>query len=238
MSKLLLIRHAQASLLAADYDNLSEKGYAQSELLGEYLSSNSFQFDKIYMGTLRRHRQTFETVQAVYETNHLSLPSPIPLEELNEHRGMETMDQISGLLAEHYPTFRAWNQEMKTNPTAKLKMKIVDTFLNIWAKDDFKFDFPEGVQRFSDFNATARRGLDKVLQGNEQGKNIAVFSSGGCIGAMLGKVLGMEDPVKVMGLNLVMVNAAMSEVLFSGNRISLKTFNHTPHLTEEMVTTM
>lgn len=238
MSKLLLFRHAQASLMAKDYDNLSEQGYAQSEQLGAYLASNRFLFDKVYIGPLRRHRQTFDTVKAVYATHQLALPNPILIAELEEHRGMHVMEQVADLLSAHYPIFNAWHREMQTNPTVKLKMKIIDTFLNMWAKDQFNFDFPQGVQRFKEFNNTAKKGLDLVLQGNEQGKNIAVFSSGGCIGAMLGKVLGINDPVKIMGLNLVMVNTAISEVLFSGNRLSLKTFNITPHLTKDMVTTL
>ena len=36
MSKLYLIRHAQASCLSYDYDNLSEHGHNQSRELGNY----------------------------------------------------------------------------------------------------------------------------------------------------------------------------------------------------------
>jgi len=238
MSRVLLIRHSQASLLAKDYDNLSEKGYEQSRLLGSYLVQKNSQFDKVYIGPLRRHHQTFNEVLEVYQQNNLTLPSPIQLEELDEHRSMETMENIKHLLAEKHPTFKSWFEEMQTNPTPKLRMKMVDTFLNMWARDTYGFDLPPNAQRFSDFNAASKKGLDLVMRGNEKGKSIAVFSSGGCIGAMLGKVLGIEDPVKIMGLNLVMVNAAISEVLFSGSRLSMKSFNSTPHLTDDMITTM
>ncbi len=238
MSKMLLIRHAQASLLAADYDQLSEKGFLQSRLLGEYLVQQKSHFDKVYIGPLKRHRQTFLEVKSIYQANDLPLPQPILIEELDEHRSMETMKDIEPLLAKHQPQFQQWIQEMSIQPTPKMKMKMVDTFLNIWARDSFGFELPEGTQRFPDFHAQAKKGLDLVMEGNEKGKSIAVFSSGGCIGVMLGKVLGMEDPVKIMGLNLVMVNCAMSEVLFSGSRLSLKSFNATPHLSEEMITTM
>ena len=238
MSKMLLIRHAQASLLAADYDQLSDKGHIQSRLLGEHLVHQKYHFDKVYIGPLKRHRQTFQEVQAIYQANNLPFPKPILIEELDEHRSMETMKEIESLLAKYQPQFQEWIQEMATRPTPKMKMKMVDTFLNIWARDSFGFELPAGTQRFADFNAQAKKGLELVMQGNEKGKSIAVFSSGGCIGVMLGKVLGMEDPVKIMGLNLVMVNAALSEVLFSGNRLSLKSFNVTPHLSEDMLTTM
>ena len=39
MSKLFFFRHGQASLGAANYDVLSDKGIRQSQLLGEYLLS-------------------------------------------------------------------------------------------------------------------------------------------------------------------------------------------------------
>lgn len=238
MSKLLLIRHAQASLLSDDYDNLSEKGLQQSRLLGDYFIQKKYAFDKVYIGPLRRHRQTYQEVQAIYQANNFPLPTPIEIDELDEHRSMDTMKDMEDLLSIHHPTFNKWQVEMATKPTPKLRMKMVDTFLNMWARDSFGFELPAGSQRFPDFNSQAKKGLDLVMQGNEQGKSIAVFSSGGCIGAMLGKVLGMDDPVKIMGLNLVMVNAALSEVLFSGSRLSMKSFNLTPHLPEEMVTTM
>ena len=76
------------------------------------------------------------------------------------------------------------------------------------------------------------------MNGNEKGKTIAAFSSGGCIAAMLAKIMGVEDPSKAIGFNLVMLNTAISEVLFSGSRLSLQSFNTLPHLTEDMITTM
>ena len=125
MSKLLLIRHAQASLLAKDYDNLSNKGREQSRLLGAYLVKESYAFDKVYIGPLRRHQQTYQEVHAIYQANQLDLPTPILIQELDEHRSMDTMREIEDLLSQHYPHFRQWNTAMATNPTPKLKMKMV-----------------------------------------------------------------------------------------------------------------
>ena len=79
---------------------------------------------------------------------------------------------------------------------------------------------------------------DQTKKGNEQGKTIAAFSSGGCIAAMMSKVMGVDDAAKTIGFNLVMLNTAISEVLFSGSRLSALNFNTLPHLQEEMITTM
>ena len=59
MGNLYLVRHAQASFGAADYDNLSELGHRQSVRLGEYFAKNGVQFDAVLTGTLKRHAQTY-----------------------------------------------------------------------------------------------------------------------------------------------------------------------------------
>lgn len=238
MSKLYLIRHAQASFLSADYDNLSDHGHEQSIALGEYLVNKGIQVDKAYVGPLKRQIQTCERVKEVYEKNGLFFPEVIQFDELKEYEGMDIMGTVQTDLGKHHPMFNEWYAEMQTNPNHKTKMKMVVTFLNLWATNGLKFELPQGAQTFAGFRAIAERGLDKVMQGNEKGKTIIAFSSGGCIAAMLGKVLGLENPEKTMGFNLVMRNTAINEVLFSGNRNSLMTFNALPHLSDEMITTM
>lgn len=238
MSTLLLIRHAQASFLADDYDNLSPHGLNQSTILGEYLADKGYQFDALYAGTLKRQLQTYEQVKAVYQKRDLAIPEVTIVPELNEYEAMGSMDDFEKELSGHHPQFKDWFAEMRNNPTHKTKMKMVVNYLNLWATGKLGFDLPEGAQTFADFRNTAEEGLRKVMSGNEKGKTIAAFSSGGCIAAMLGKIIGVPNPGKVMGFNLVMLNTAISEILFSGSRLSMKTFNGLPHLDEKMVTTM
>lgn len=238
MSKLFLIRHAQASFLSDDYDNLSDHGHQQSIELGEYFVNKGITIDKAYVGPLKRQIQTYDRVKEVYEKNGLFFPEAIQFDELKEYEGMDIMGTVQADLTKHYPNFKEWYTEMETKPNHKTKMKMVVTFLNLWATDTLGFDLPSGTQTFAEFRATAEKGLAKVLKGNEKGKTIAAFSSGGCIAAMLGKIIGVENPEKTMGFNLVMRNTAINEVLFSGSRQSLMTFNSLPHLSEEMITTM
>lgn len=238
MSKLYLIRHAQASFLSEDYDNLSEQGHAQSRVLGDYFVEQAIQFDKVYIGPLKRHGQTYDKVQEAYVEKGLDFPKAIKIEELREYEAMDYMESLRNELSTHYPRFRQWYEEMDKQPSHRTKMKMVLAFLQKWATDSLAFQLPEGMQTFADFRATAEIGLQKVLTGNEKGKTIAVISSGGCIGAMMAKIVGVENAEKAMGFNLVMLNTAITEVLFSGNRLSLQNFNTLPHLKEEMITTM
>ena len=238
MSQLLLIRHAQASFLSAEYDNLSEKGLQQSRILGDYLVESGFTFDCAYVGTLRRQQQTYQKVKEAYLERGQFFPEATVYEELNEYKGMDIMGTVREELVQHHPNFTAWFKEMDKAPNHKTKMKMVVTFLNMWATESLGFDLPPGAQTWQAFKSTAEKGLKMMIKGNEKGKSIAAFSSGGCIAAMLGKIVGTNNPEKSMGFNLVMRNTAISEVLFSGSRLSMKSFNTLPHLTEEMITTM
>jgi len=238
MSKLLLIRHAQASFLAKDYDNLSNKGLEQSTILGEYLADRGESFDAIYVGTLRRQQQTYQQVKSVYLSKGLTIPEPTVLKELNEYEGMSTMVEVKAQLMFHHPQFKVWFEEMAVQASHKTKMKMTVAYLHLWATNTLGFDLPAGSQTWANFQNTAQLGLKKIMTGNEKSKSIAAFSSGGCIAAMLSKIVGTNDPGKAMGFNLVMLNTAISEILFSGNRLSMKSFNTLPHLQEDMITTM
>ena len=200
--------------------------------------NKAIQFDQVYVGPLKRHHQTYEKVKEAYLEKGLDFPTAIEIEELREYEAMDYMESLRDELSTYYPRFRQWYEEMDKQPSHRTKMKMVLAFLQKWATDTLEFQLPEGMQTFAQFRRTAEIGLQKVLKGNEKGKTIAVFSSGGCIGAMMAKIVGVEDSGKAMGFNMVMLNTAITEVLFSGNRLSLQTFNTLPHLKEEMITTM
>ena len=62
MSSVHLVRHGQASFGADDYDRLSELGWKQSRRLGEYWQERGQVFDRVIMGTLRRHDETWQGI--------------------------------------------------------------------------------------------------------------------------------------------------------------------------------
>ena len=62
MSELYLVRHGQASFGSSDYDQLSEIGFKQSNVLGEFFVSRNIIFDRFVCGDMRRHRQTISQV--------------------------------------------------------------------------------------------------------------------------------------------------------------------------------
>ena len=65
MGEIILVRHGQANSAATteeDYDRLSPLGWDQARLLGDWLRAHDYAFDHILSGTLRRHRETAESM--------------------------------------------------------------------------------------------------------------------------------------------------------------------------------
>ena len=92
MGTLYLIRHGQASFGAADYDQLSALGHQQSVRLGEYLRPKlqSQPLEAVMMGSLKRHRQTWEGIAEGAGLHHT--PSVWPgLNEYDSHALIEAI---------------------------------------------------------------------------------------------------------------------------------------------------
>ena len=65
MGEIILVRHGQANSSAtneADYDRLSPLGWDQTRLLGDWMRAHDYAFDHVISGTLRRHRETAESM--------------------------------------------------------------------------------------------------------------------------------------------------------------------------------
>jgi Phosphohistidine phosphatase SixA len=58
MSRIILVRHGEASWHAEDYDQVTPKGHAQAVVVGEELRARGIVPGVILSGTLRRHRET------------------------------------------------------------------------------------------------------------------------------------------------------------------------------------
>ncbi|MBT8219190.1 MAG: phosphoglycerate mutase family protein [Bacteroidia bacterium] len=235
MARAFYIRHAQASYLAEDYDQLSDLGYQQSKILGEYLIEKEILFDRIYVGPLKRHHQTFEKVLQVYDREGVTLPEPEYMDELVEHQGPETLRVLKEQLVKKYPHLaqfaRNSNSDVKKN-----ELRIFTYFMEKWATDALGIDHPPHLQKWSEFKSIVHSGIQKITGPENKGKNVACFTSGGTISATIGYALGMNDDAKMIGINGIIRNTSINEFLFSDEQMSLLTMNRTPHLSNELTT--
>ncbi len=236
MSKIYLFRHAQASFLADDYDNLSNKGKLQSEALGQYFATNDIHFDKLYIGKLKRHQQTFDGFSQAYISKKIELPKPIHLEALNEHHALNALQfYYSDFIAQN-PIANKLLQEANKNPELKQKytIQIFALFLKAYTAGKYAENH-ETIQSWSSFRKQTKKGVASILEQISKGETIGVFTSGGTKSAIIGDCLNISEE-KISELNLVIRNTSFSQLLFSNNKLNILSLNETPHLKKELIT--
>lgn len=233
MSLLRFIRHAQASYGAENYDQLSDLGLEQADVLGAYLAQRVEPFTHLYVGPLHRHHQTLDATLRAYRRAGRARPDVTELPELIEHKGPKVMGYAMPRLLATEPTWARWMAESEDDHALRRRyhLRLYDEVMRRWA--DGQLDHLEPpFQNWADFRADVARAVQRMLEENTGGAHIAAFSSGGTMSAAAGFALGMDDPVKIIDLNGRVFNTAYSTFLFSGERITLRTFNETPHFTE------
>jgi broad specificity phosphatase PhoE len=96
-----------------------------------------------------------------------------------------------------------------------------------------------GLQSWQGFVEQVNGGLERLLEQAESKQNIAVFTSGGTITALLHLITGIA-PAQAFELNWQIVNTSLSCLKFRGSQVSLASFNSHVHLqllkTPELIT--
>lgn len=210
MATLHLVRHGQASLGAADYDQLSELGRRQCVRLGEVLRQRGQRFHAVYTGTLRRHAQSLDALVQGYG----ELPAA------RARSGLDEYDSHAVIHAIHpQPLERPHDAA-----SARQHFKLLREGLAAWIDARTA---PEGMPSHTQFLDGVRAVLDEVRQADE--RQVLVVSSGGPISHALALALG-TTPHMAVELNLRLRNTAVSQLVFTRERFTLDTFNHLPHL--------
>jgi broad specificity phosphatase PhoE len=210
MGQLYLVRHGQASLGAADYDQLSPLGTQQSQRLGEHWRAQGLQFDAVITGTLKRHAQTLEGIQQGMKNARPALLWP----------GLNEYDSEAVIRSVH-----AGDLVKPTTPEGyKQHFRQLRTGLMRWMQGEVT---PVGMPAFADFQAGVVSALTHVRE-NFEG-NVLLVSSGGPISVAVAHVLGLEA-ANTIELNLRIRNSAVSEFHFNEKRHNLVSFNTLAHL--------
>jgi broad specificity phosphatase PhoE len=216
MGTLYLIRHGQASFGADDYDQLSPLGRQQAVRLGEYLRPKlqNQPIEAVMMGSLKRHRQTWEGIAEGAGLPH----TPAVWPGLNEYDSEALIRAIHpGPLA-----------KPDTPEVYRAHFRLLRDALTAWMQGR---SAPVGMPAYADWVAGITGALDHVRQhhGAQADAQVLVLSSGGPISTAVGQVLG-TPPETTIELNLRLRNSAVTELVFTPKRHVLSTFNHVPHL--------
>lgn len=212
MAELWLIRHAQASFGAAEYDKLSDLGHEQARALGQALRGLGLRPDAVFIGAQRRHRETWDGMDTALG---FGAPDGI-LPGFNEF-------DFAGLLNARY-VGRDRPDMLHSDRRTHFKA-LRDTVLE-WQRDEIA----NPPERFADFAARVR---DARMQAIAGGKGpVVVVTSGGAIGQSVAEVMGAPADAMIR-LQLQIKNCSVTRLIVGDRAEHLSTFNETPHITAE-----
>jgi broad specificity phosphatase PhoE len=220
LAELVLVRHAQASFHAEDYDCLSELGHRQARWLGEHFARTGVRFDACCVGTLRRHRQTLDGILEGTDMG-TALPTCV-LPGLDEY----DFRALVGAFEAREPGHPLSDARRRAPGDKAAFYRVLRLALNAWSAGGLGDSgigswsgFVEGVE-------SAARELQRLAA--THAKLLAV-SSGGAMATLLGGRLQLQ-PHHVFDLNMQLNNTAVCRFFVSPERFLLARWNALPHL--------
>lgn len=215
MATLYLIRHGQASFGSDNYDRLSEVGRRQAVVLGEYLRDHGIVLDAAYSGDLERQRETARLALAAQ-------PGEVPFHIDPRFNEIENDQQLKYLLPrvlERDAGLRALVE--KGLSSSKDYQKAIEAVFKYWTSPEC--DEPR-LQSWAGYSGAVHAAMAEVMRKQGAGKTVAIFASGGTIATMAAHVLGLTG-MDVYRLYEPMFNCSISELFYSGEKVSLSCFN-------------
>lgn len=224
MGNLYLIRHGQASFGTADYDVLSPVGERQSLALGEHLARLGVRLDRCVAGDLRRQQDTARlALQALHATG-----CPVPAVETDvAFNEFDADGVIRAMLPGLLPAEPDALQVLRNGAEHRSEFqRLFALMVQRWHDGEHGDDDLETWQAFT---GRVHAGLQRVLDAAGSGDNIAIFTSGGTIAALLHLVTRIT-PSQAFALNWQIINTSLSQLKFRGRDVALASFNSQAHV--------
>ena len=215
MSRILLVRHGQASWGAEDYDRLSDHGVEQSRVLGSWLADRGIVPDLLLSGAMVRHA---DTLAAAADAAGWDLPVTVD-------PGWDEFDHVH-VLAQHptpdgvdvmtdHASFQSWFEGATERWTGG-------------EHDDYH-------ESFTDFGARVVAALERVPLDIPSGATALVSTSGGPLAWAASSAIG-GDAATWRALNRVTVNSGVTTFAHGRRGLSLLSFNEHSHLSPDQIT--
>lgn len=237
MGRLILVRHAQASFLSQNYDQLSALGETQARLLGEYWARRRVVFDRVRSGPAFRHRQTAQLVCEAYRKAGLKFPAPVIAREFDEFQGEAVLSQSLPQLLANNDKIRELHEAVQSSSDEATKranfQRLFEAVISLWVGGEI---VPANVESWQEFCERVIRGLSGFLGESKKGGVAVIFTSGGPLSVAVQYALHLsaQDTLRVAWMPR---NCSFSEFLFSGDHFTLSSFNSFPHLDSESLLT-
>jgi broad specificity phosphatase PhoE len=213
MGVLLLVRHGQASLGAADYDRLSDLGRRHAQVVGARLAGPGLTIDRVVAGALSRQRDTAEAILTALGR---------PLSDLAVDDRLDEYDHVA-VMARHDGGISFANATADGERGRALQSALEEA-IGRWisGRDGYGETHDAFIERVQGAIG------DLVVK---PGVTVAV-TSGGVISAYCAMSFGL--PVERWpSLARLVVNASITKVISGRMGTSLVTFNDHAHLESE-----
>lgn len=239
MSRLLIIRHGQASLGAADYDVLSPLGEQQADALGRYLARMIDPPHAIYAGPRKRQRDTAAQLVAGARQSGAEFPDPRELLDFDEYPAIALMKDAMPSLCERDPELAAlataWMAAERGTPGHQRAFELVfQAAMQRWHAGEVEHP---AVEPFREFQARVARGLDHVVQQHPRQSTVLVVTSAGPVGVVTALALGL-DTWAGLKTSFIVHNASLTEFAYRPGEMQLRVFNALPHIHERAHVTL
>jgi broad specificity phosphatase PhoE len=203
---LVLLRHGQASMGAADYDQLSELGRRQARVAGARLARADLGVGQVWSGALARQQETARVVLAELGRPPGDLRTDDRLDEYDPAGILGTSDPFAGT----------------TTPESRRALQVtLDEALARWIQGGTAY--PETHAAFTTRVQAAVAELAAL-----PGTTLAVTSAG-VIGVACAQVTSLPAD-RWPALARVAVNASLTKLITGSTGTNLLTFNDHAHL--------
>jgi broad specificity phosphatase PhoE len=225
MARLFLVRHAQASFGAENYDKLSELGLKQSTYIPAHFSDDPKVSRVLYRGDMLRHKETAD----------YSFTGMAPI----IHAGLNEFDHMN-VLTVYQPDINNKEKMMEIVMNQKdPKQFVEDEFRNAilrWMKEEGTTSYNE---TFQDFKIRVTNAIQDIISAarREKQKEVIAVTSGGVISLYM--ALLMDMPIeRMIEMNQHIANTSVTSLLFNDKKTTLSYYNNFSHLPKDMVTFM
>jgi broad specificity phosphatase PhoE len=237
MSRVIVVRHAQASFLEPNYDKLCSNGEVQARLLGEYWARRGVLFSRAWSGPRVRQVQTARLVEEAYRRSGRDFPALAVMNEFDEYPAEAVLKlglpRVLGKSQEVRDLHHGFEHAKDADERKRSFQQMFEAVIGMWVSGELVLD---DVESWQDFCARVDRGIATIASSATPVGDSVVFTSGGPIGVALRRALHLSH-ADALQLTWMSRNASFTEFLSSGGRFTLSTFNAHPHLEDESLLT-
>lgn len=214
---MVFVRHGQASFDNDNYDQLSELGHRQACYLGEHFARLGKSFDRLVVGSMRRHQETATGILLGMGLAADHLP-------MEQYAGLDEYDfkVLIRLLAQVRPELLSQLPDAKRAYYYNIRQA-----LQLWMNGEIAATPESEHETWLAFTTRVTRCFENIYA--HPAKNTLVISSGGPISVVLGDVLQLAAE-QIRSITLQIKNSAYQSILYDRKRFTLDCFNNVGHL--------